>query len=153
MTPLTGRKVFVIAASAFGVIIAANVTLATQALRTFPGLEVANSYVASQGFDAQRQAQQALAWTLQAGYDAAQIRLRFTDAAGDAVRVDDLTLLVGRATEARDDAQPDLRAEGDAYVAALALAPGRWLLRVTARADDGTLFRQRVVITVADPAT
>lgn len=150
MTPLTGRKVFAIAASAFGVIIAANVTLAMQAVRTFPGLEVANSYVASQGFDAQRQAQQALAWTLRADYDDAQIRLRFTDAAGDPLQVDDLTLLVGRATEARDDAQPDLRAQGDAYVAALTLSPGRWLLRVSAHAPDGTLFRQRRVITVPD---
>lgn len=148
MTPLTGRRVFAITASGFAVVIAVNITLATQAIRTFPGLEVANSYVASQNFDADRQAQQALHWALSAGYDAGRLTLRFTDAAGHPVRVDNLALLVGRATEARDDTRPEMVAQGDAYVAALVLAPGRWMLRVTATATDGTPFQQRLVITV-----
>ena len=41
---------------AFGVIIAVNLTLAYQAVATFPGLEVKNSYVASQSFDVDREA-------------------------------------------------------------------------------------------------
>ena len=49
---LTGRKVFFITAGAFAVIIGVNVTMAVLAVGTFPGLEVKNSYVASQSFDA-----------------------------------------------------------------------------------------------------
>ena len=65
---LTGAKVFAITAGAFGVIIAVNVVLAVKAVQTFPGLEVANSYVASQSFDAERTAQQKLGLALDYRY-------------------------------------------------------------------------------------
>ncbi|WP_370272721.1 FixH family protein, partial [Pseudooceanicola nitratireducens] len=50
--------------AAFGIIITVNLVMATQAIRTFPGLEVKNSYVASQEFDDRRAEQQALGWTI-----------------------------------------------------------------------------------------
>ncbi|WP_042251480.1 FixH family protein [Paracoccus sp. PAMC 22219] len=153
MKPLTGRKVFVIAASAFAVIIAANVTLATQAIRTFPGLEAANATIASRGFDVNRQAQQALRWTMRADYADGELALRFTDAAGVPVAVHDLDLLVGRTTDAGADVRPVTAIRGEAHVAPVALAPGRWMLRVSARAGDGTPFRQRLVITVGGDAS
>ena len=46
---LTGGKVLAITVSAFAIIIGVNVLLAFKAVSTFPGLEVENSYVASQG--------------------------------------------------------------------------------------------------------
>ena len=52
--------------AAFGVIIGVNLVLALSAVRTFPGLEVKNSYVASQTFDERRAAQEALGWTVSA---------------------------------------------------------------------------------------
>ena len=51
---ITGRHVAAMFGAGFGVIIAVNVLLATKAVSTFPGLEVKNSYVASQTFDADR---------------------------------------------------------------------------------------------------
>ncbi len=57
MKTLTGWHVFVMFGFGFGTIIAVNLTLAFNAVRTFPGLEVKNAYVASQGFDADRKAQ------------------------------------------------------------------------------------------------
>ena len=51
---LTGKKVLMILIGAFGTIIAVNVFMAYKAIGTFPGLEVKNSYVASQSFDAER---------------------------------------------------------------------------------------------------
>ena len=62
--PLTGRKVFLMFAAAFSVIIGVNLILAYKAVTTFPGLEVKNSYVASQSFDAERAAQLALGWDI-----------------------------------------------------------------------------------------
>ena len=84
MAEMTGRKVLVITVSAFGVIIAVNFLLAYKAVSTFPGLEVPNSYVASQTFDADRAAQLALGWSLAADYDhgASILELVFTDAGG-----------------------------------------------------------------------
>ena len=62
MTEIKGWHVALWFSMAFGVIIAVNLTLAFNAVRTFPGLEVKNSYVASQSFDADRAAQNALGW-------------------------------------------------------------------------------------------
>lgn len=66
MTEIKGWHVFTGFAGAFSIIITVNLTLAFQAVRTFPGLEVRNSYVASQTFDADRTAQLGLGWDVSA---------------------------------------------------------------------------------------
>lgn len=146
MAELTGRKVLVIAVSAFGVIIAVNLLLAFKAVSTFPGLEVENSYVASQSFDADRAAQKALGWTLTPAYDAAAktLRLNFTNAAGQPAPVASLAVLVGHPTEARDDQTPVFSRNLGVFSAPVALTPGKWMLHVEAVAADGTKFRQRL---------
>lgn len=146
MAELTGRKVLAITVTAFGVIIAVNLLLAYKAVSTFPGLEVENSYVASQTFNKDRAAQQALGWTLAADYDHAgsQLELVFTDSTGLPARVGDLRVLVGRPTEAKHDQWPTFVHEGSAFRAPVELAPGKWMLKVEAYAPDGTLFHQRL---------
>ena len=62
--PLTGRRVALIALAAFAVMLTPNIILAVKAVETFSGLVVPNSYVASQNFDRDRTAQQALGWTV-----------------------------------------------------------------------------------------
>ena len=63
---IKGWHVFGVFAAAFSVIIAVNLTLAYNAVHSFPGLEVKNSYVASQSFDVDRKAQEALGWEVSA---------------------------------------------------------------------------------------
>ena len=63
---LTGWHVLAIFVGCFSVIVTVNLTLAYNAVATFPGLEVKNSYVASQHFDAERRAQEALGWDVRA---------------------------------------------------------------------------------------
>ena len=61
MRELTGKHVLVITVGFFGVIIAVNLLMAYKAISTFPGLEVSNSYVASQKFNSYiEKAEQAL---------------------------------------------------------------------------------------------
>ena len=79
---LTGRGVLAITLSAFGVIIAVNIAMAYFAVQTFPGLEVRNSYVASQGFNDRMRAQQALGWTTRADLTQGVLRVTITDAEG-----------------------------------------------------------------------
>ena len=79
---LTGRHVAAIFCICFAVIIAVNVALAVSAVRTFPGLEVKNSYVASQSFDADRSAQEALGWSVAADVKDDILTLRIDDAYG-----------------------------------------------------------------------
>jgi nitrogen fixation protein FixH len=147
-TPFTGRKFFVLIASAFAVIIAVNLTLAVQAVRTFPGLEVANSYIASQRFDADRRAQLALGWTVTATVEAGELRIAFTGADGAPVRPRQIAVTLGRATARRDDTWPDHRFDGTAYAAPVVLARGYWNLWLDAEATDGTAFRQRIGLQV-----
>lgn len=149
MGQITGRQVFAFTAGAFGIIIAVNVLMAYKAVSTFPGLEVKNSYVASQNFDTERRAQEALGWDMVPEYDPAGVLiLKFTDAAGLPVSLGDLSVLVGRSTSAAEDARPQFVHEGGLYTASITLAPGHWMLKVEARAKDGTLFQQRVDLNI-----
>lgn len=143
MTELTGKHVLAITVGAFAVIIAVNLTLAYKAVSTFPGLEVQNSYVASQGFNDRKAAQEALGWQLAPAYAAGRVDLAFTDRNGVPVQVDALEVLIGRTTSTMDDARPVFVAMGDVYSADLDLARGKWMVKVTARSLDGTFFEQR----------
>ncbi len=145
---ITGRHVFIGTASAFAVIIGVNILLAYKAVQTFPGLEVKNSYVASQSFDADRKAQLGLGWNVTATVDGDLLRLSILDRDGSPVEVTDLTGTLGRATQVKDDVSPAFRFDGRAYVAPVDLAAGNWNLRMVATAADGTIFRQRIVLNV-----
>ena len=145
---LTGRHVLMIFGGAFGVIIGVNLLLAWSAVSTFPGLEVKNSYVASQQFDERKAAQEALGWTVRADAGEGQVVLRITDAEGKPVRVGALEAVVGRATHVADDIRPEFIFDGVGYVAPIDLAGGNWNIRMTALAEDGTKFAQRVILHV-----
>lgn len=148
MAELKGRHVLAITVSAFGVIIAVNVLMAFKAVSTFPGLEVRNSYVASQTFDAERKAQEGLGWTLTPTYDRGELRLAFADRDGHPVKLGGLAVLVGRTTDATSDQRPTFADLGGVYTAPLMLARGKWMMQIEAQAQDGTLFRQRIDLMV-----
>jgi nitrogen fixation protein FixH len=144
----TGRHALMLFVGAFGVIIAVNITLAYSAISTFPGLEVKNGYIASQEFDRRRAAQEALGWTVDVQQTGGLVIMAITDATGDPVRAAQIDATIGRATERADDVRPAFEFDGAAYVAPVELRPGKWDLRLAAKADDGTEFRQRLVFFV-----
>ena len=144
----TGRHMLMVFCGAFGVIISVNLALAYNAVKTFPGLEVKNSYVASQEFDLRRDAQRALGWSVYASAQEDQVTLEISDAEGNPVEVAKLTATLGRATHVKDDQQPDFKFNGTAYVAPADLGPGNWNIRMVARAKNGTEFTQRVILHV-----
>lgn len=146
--PLTGRKVFLFLVAAFGLIITVNVVMAYKAVSTFPGLDVENSYVASQTFDADRNAQIALGWHLAEDYRPGAYRLIFTDANGKPAPVRDVTATIGRATEAKDDVTPVFSYDGSAFSAPLTLPKGKWMVLLVAHAQDGTLYQKRLNLVV-----
>lgn len=146
----TGKHMLAICVGAFGIIIAVNVYMATMAVRTFPGLEVKNSYVASQEFDSRRAAQETLGWSVYASASGDQVKLEITDREGQPVEVASLTATLGRATHVKDDQNPLFEWDGTAYTAPAQLAPGNWNIRMIARAKDGTEFSQRVILHVKD---
>lgn len=145
MRQLTGRHVFGIFALGFGTIIAVNLTLAWNAVRTFPGLEVKNSYVASQAFDVERVAQSALGWDVSARLQGQDLVLTIEK---DGTPVAPLieSAVFGRATSVIADQQPALAFNGTAFVAPVEAGRGNWNLRLVAKAEDGTIFKQRIVV-------
>lgn len=144
----TGRHVVMVFVGAFGIIIAVNLFLAFSAVKTFPGLEVKNSYVASQEFDVRRDAQTALGWDVAAGYSDGMVILSIKDKAGNPVEIAALEAILGRATHVKDDRVPAFVFDGSAYVASEELAGGNWNIRMKATAIDGTEFTQRVILYV-----
>jgi nitrogen fixation protein FixH len=143
MAELTGRHVLFITVGAFAIIIGVNLLMAFKAVSTFPGLEVKNSYVASQGFNERRAAQEALGWTAGVVHERGLLKVAFTDTAGRPVQVADLAILVGRRTVSRDDQTPEMTWVGDHFEAQVPLTAGNWIVRIRAHAADGTLFEQR----------
>ncbi|MEO0681721.1 MAG: FixH family protein [Pseudomonadota bacterium] len=142
--PLTGRKVLIIALCAFGVVIAANATMATFAISGFPGLVTKNPYVDGQHFQAENAAERALGWQVSAEWDAAAQRLavHVVDAAGRPARGLQVSALVGRpATDAEDRAVAFAPRGDGAYDAPAALGQGAWRVEVTAvRPADGARY-------------
>ncbi|WP_380054532.1 FixH family protein [Falsihalocynthiibacter sp. SS001] len=145
---ITGRHVFFVVTGAFAIIIGVNLTMAYFAVSTFPGLEVKNSYVASQHFDDDRAAQVALGWTVEPTYADGVLEIAITDKTGAPVEVQGLTGILGRATHRQSDSTPEFTFANGVYSTPATLGVGNWNFRMEAIAPDGTPFRQRVVIHV-----
>lgn len=144
---MTGWKFLGIMVVGFGIIIAVNLTLAFQAIATFPGLETKNSYVASQSFDAERTAQLSLNWDAHAKVEAGQLRVSFRKD-GVPVQPEIVSAVLGRATHIASDQTPILVFDGADFVAPVNLAGGNWNLRLVANSADGTEFRQRMIVEI-----
>jgi nitrogen fixation protein FixH len=133
--------------AAFSVIITVNLTLAYQAVHTFPGLEVKNSYVASQKFDVEKADQLALNWDVSATLEGNELALVIVkDGVAIAPRIEQA--IFGRATSVKQDQTPDFAFDGKALRARVVVNGGNWNLRLKMRSEDGTLFQQRVVVKV-----
>jgi len=142
---LRGIHVLAITLAAFGTIIAVNLVMAFNAINSFPGLETRSSYIASQHFQAERDAQERLGWQAELQQDGDRLMLHLNDAAGDGVRPGKLQLLLRRPTHQRGDHQPRLVAEGQGlWRVTTDLEPGNWNADISAETAEGIAFRQRL---------
>jgi nitrogen fixation protein FixH len=120
-----------ILAGFFGVVIGVNLVMATFATRTFGGVVVENSYVASQKFNSwldEERAQEKLGWNPTLGVDGSRrvtLSLKVADAS-----------VLGRA-EHPLGRQPDVAlsfiASQGSYRSVKPLPPGRWNVRLLVR--------------------
>ena len=144
----TGWHFLFIMFGAFGAIIAANLTLAYFALGSFPGLEVMNTYVASQQFDIKRRAQESLGWTSTVTYHDRTISVLLNGLEGITPVPASLAIRVGSATTNREDQTVIPQIIDGHYVAKLTLTAGNKTVFVEALAADGTAFSQRHTLVV-----
>ena len=127
----------------FGTIIAVNVWFAYNAVATFPGVEDRNAYVASQKFEAERQAQDALGWDVSATLVDGMLTVAILDADGNPVKAEVVRAIFGRPTHVNDDQTPEFVWDGTAIAAPVIASEGNYNLRLELVADDGTRFRRR----------
>lgn len=143
----TGKHMLILMVTGFGIIISVNLLLAFKAVSTFPGIVVANSYVASQNFDEVRAAQEALGWTVSAEMTTDTLTLRITDAEG-AVAPQITAANLGRPTHTAADVTPEFTYADGVFTAPIEVGDGDWVLRIEMQAADGTIFRRRIPIEV-----
>lgn len=139
----TGWHMLALMVGGFGIIITVNLTLAWNAVATFPGLEARNSYEVSQSFQADRAAQNALRWNARAVIDDGLLTVTVRDHMGDPVQPEVTRAILGRATNTSQDTTPDFTWNGTSFVAPVAMHEGYWNLRLEMIAPDGTKFRRR----------
>ena len=134
----------------FGIIIGVNIFMAVNAVRTFPGLEVSSSYADSQDFDIRRDAQEALGWNASVEVDAQTgvLTLHLVDDSGQPVAPAQLEALLTRPTNREEDQLLELTRNAGAFTAPVSVGPGRWRLRLTGEARDGTAYRHNITFTV-----
>lgn len=143
----TGWHMLRLMVGGFGIIIAVNLTLAWNAVATFPGLETRNSYVVSQQFEADRAAQNALRWDVAASLIEGQLSVTILDHLGQPVQADVTRATLGRATHTGEDSTPVFTWNGTALTAPVTAGEGYWNLRLELIAPDGTAFRRRFPLT------
>lgn len=149
---LTGRHVLAITLAAFGLIIGVNLIMAVKAVGSFPGLETKSSYIASQHFQAERDAQQQLGWEAGLRLVEGMLVLTLVDATGAPASPGAIRVQLRRPTHQRDDIELQLIPEAAGRWSAPArLAGGNWNADVTAAAPGGVHFRQRLFLDIEAP--
>lgn len=148
--PFTGAHMLAVVLLFFGTIIAVNVVMATAAVRTFPGLNARNGYVASQTYNRllkDAEAQRANGWQARLDAPGGWVRLSLADRDGAPLRGLTVTALAGRPASAAEDRTLAFRATEAGYESVEPLAPGRWLIEIEAR-NGGLAWRETRRITV-----
>ena len=110
----------------------------------FRGVEARSTYVASQTFEVNRTAQDALGWDVVATLDDGLLTLAIRDADGVPVQPKVLKAIFGRATHTGEDYTPDFVWNGTALAAMVPSRDGYWNLRLELESADGTIFRRRI---------
>jgi nitrogen fixation protein FixH len=158
--PITGRFVLVAFVAFFGVIAAVNVVMMTLAIRTMPGLDVTNGYVASQAMNGEIEAmrrQGARGWTadvavaLKAGHT--PVSVRFADRTDAPVTGLDVTARLAHPALTRADHFMRLiETLPGRYAADIPDAqPGGWTLVVEASRSGERVFTSRNRVVLREP--
>lgn len=132
--PFTGRHISVILVLFFSVVIAVNVFMARNAISTFGGVVVENSYVASQEYNkwlGEAAKEKALGWKAQAHRDAdGRVAVTLTGAPDQGVTLSgDAWHPLGRLP---DQPLRFSRQDDGTYLSDAVLPAGRWKLRIQA---------------------
>lgn len=148
----TGWHMLAVLVAFFGVVIGVNIWLAVSSARTWTGLVVPNSYVASQEFNTKlqiAQARTALGWRGGLEYRPGQVVFHLVDGAGTPLELERVTVEINRPVGIKGDVTLDLERQADgSYAAPLELAPGVWnaAIRATLAGEPDYEHRARLIV-------
>jgi len=149
--PFTGWHMLATMVGFFGIVIAVNVLMARDAIHTFSGEVVENSYVASQRFNhwlADARSQQAEGWSATIGADPDRHLTVTVLQNGHAVPVSSVSVEADQPLDTILPTQPPMRALGAGrFQSAKPIGTGRWQVRVQAKAGVRMLrFEQDIAV-------
>jgi nitrogen fixation protein FixH len=104
--PFTGAHMLAVVGLFFGTVIGVNLVMATVAVRTFPGLNAKNGYVASQTYNLlldDAAAQEERGWRAEVGTRGGALHVKLRDRSGAALHGLTVTALAGRPATASAD--------------------------------------------------
>lgn len=141
----TGKHMLLVMISFFGVIITVNFTMATLATKSWTGLVVKNTYVASQQFNEHLEKAavvRSAGFQSDLGYANGELTFSLKDRNGAAILIEGLQAEIGRPSFEQADQTHNLKhTGGKQYLAKVPLAVGIWSLSLTGVAD-GIAYRR-----------
>lgn len=144
----TGRHMFILTTAFFAIVISVNILLAVFAVRSWTGMVVPNSYVASQQFNEKTAAlEQAAAMGIRAWltYGGGKISITLRDAANDPVRAASLALKIGRPSNESEDRSLTMACgSGGVCSAETLLGQGIWSGQIEAELAGGRRWTRAV---------
>ena len=142
----TGWHMLGIMIAFFGVIIIVNVIMATSAIRSWSGLVVKNSYVASQEFNEKSiigKAHAALNWQEHLSYENGVVSYRLTNADGTPVKAVGATAVFRRPVNEKEDQTLNMMPVAEGVLTAEAsLKDGNWVVEINTYAGLDEPYRQ-----------
>lgn len=137
----------------FGTIITVNMIMAWNAVNSWSGLVVPNTYVASQQFNGKVAEAKAFAASGIEGnlvIEGGHITYRVVDAKGEPVIADDIVATFKRPVDEREDFTLALDPKGPGlFVAERDIMPGQWIVDISTKRDGTKVFHQTVRTVVA----
>lgn len=148
----TGWHMLALMVAFFGVVVGVNIFMATSAIRTWTGLVVDNSYVASQQFNtklANANAQAAKGWQGGLDYQSGTLRFTLVDGAAQPLIADTVTIDISRPIGVDGDQTLILSRQSDyAYEADVALDPGVWNAAIIVTFPDQPNYEHRARLNI-----
>ncbi|ACP25556.1 putative nitrogen fixation protein FixH [Sinorhizobium fredii NGR234] len=144
----TGWHMIAVMALFFGTIISVNFVMAWNASRSWSGLVVENTYIASQQFNgkvAETRAFQASGITGRLTAEPGGIRYVVTYNGLPVKQIDRVVVVFKRPVEEHEDLRVELdRQDEGTFLVTESLKPGQWIADVTAMSGDAVVYRQAI---------
>lgn len=144
----TGWHMVAVMSLFFGTVISVNLVMAWNASRSWSGLVVENTYVASQQFNgkvAEGRAFHASGIKGRLTTEPGAIRYVLTRNGEPEQKIDKVIAVLKRPVEEHEDLRVELHPRGEgAFVLAEELKPGQWIAAMMAMAGDAVVHRQTI---------